>query len=134
MAWDTRRANRQPISVVVQIQLNPASASGVHLAKGTVEGKIVDVSTQGMGFLSDTFLPVGTLVDFAIPRSLFCLPNRPVPAGSMEITGRIVYARPHAEGCRFGVSIVKIEETDRALLKDFVASKERRQVPRIPLT
>ena len=131
MPWDTRGEKRKQISVEVRIRLNPATQETVHLAKDSIEARLVDVSALGMGFLSSVFLPPGALIDFELPRSFLAVPDRQAPKGSMKITGRIVHARAQGEGCRLGISITQIEEADRDLLRAFTSSGERRREPRI---
>ena len=137
--WETRRGTRQPITVQIQIRVNPAMKGTVHLSKDLVEAQLVDISALGVGMTSSVFLPKGILVDIELPRSALAVPEKPPPAaagpaeGSMSITGQIVYARPEGNGCRMGLSITQVAEPDRLLIEHFVTASERRRAPRTPL-
>ena len=107
--------------------------NSVRLEKETVEIQLVDISLHGIGLLSKTFLPAGTLVDLEFPGSPLAVPGGAPPPETLRITAKIVYSRPQGDLCRMGLETTEISEECSRAIRDFAFSRELRRTPRTPL-
>ena len=119
MKWETRRAPRKPITVQVHVRVNPAMKETIQLARETVEAKLVDISTLGVGLLGKTYLPPGALIDFDLPKGPLAPGRAPPLQGAIKITGRIVHTKAQEGLCRMGVEFTRIDEQDRLLIQQY---------------
>ena len=134
MAWETRKEKRLQVTAKVRIRINPAMQETVHLEKETLEVQLIDISIHGVGLLSQTFLPVGAVVDLEFPRASLSAEGPSPSGGSVKITGRIAYAKPKGNQCHLGLDITQIDQATRRFIQEYVSSTERRRSPRAPLT
>ncbi len=134
MAWETRKEKRLEVTAKVKVRVNPSMQETIHLEKEAIEVQLVDISTHGVGLLSQTFLPVGTLIDLEFPRSALAVVGSSLAQGSVQITGRITHAKPKGNQCHMGLDITRIDETTRRFIQSYVSSVDRRRSPRAPLT
>ena len=94
----------------------------------------MDISIHGVGLLSQTFLPVGTLIDLEFPRSALPVTGSPPAEGSVRITGRVTHTKPKGNQCHMGLDITQIDEATRRFIQSYVSSVDRRRSPRASLT
>lgn len=132
---ESRKETRLQVTATVRVKINPAMQGEIHLEKEAVEVQLTDISSHGVGFLTQTFLPKGVLVDLEFPAAALRAPAGKPPTGeaTVRITGRIVYARPQGDLCRIGLDITEIDEAGRRLIQQYVSSRESRRAPRAPL-
>ena len=133
MDWETRKSQRLQISGTVWIQINPSMQDAVQLEKEAVEVEMVDISVHGVGLLSKTFLPKGTLVDLEFPGSALTVPKAASPPEIIRITAKVMYTRPQGDLCRMGLMITEMDDETRRVVRDFAFSRELRRTPRTPL-
>ena len=133
MAWETRKEKRLQITAKVRVRVNPAMKDAVHLEKEAIEVQLTDISTHGVGLLSQTFLPVGTVIDLEFPKAALSAVSSTLAQGSVRITGRIAYAKPKGDQCHMGLDITQIDDAARRFIQSYVSSIERRRAPRAPL-
>ena len=93
----------------------------VQLVKQSFDARLVHVSEQGIGLVSPVFLPPGALVDVELSRDPFSQGE----TGSFSFTGKIVYARPKQRQCQLGLSFVEIQDEDRRMIREFIASHSK---------
>jgi len=117
----------------VRIRINPGMGDSVQLEKEPTEVALVDISILGVGLLSKTFLPTGTVVDMEFPGLAVAVPNEPPPPEVLKFTAKIMYSRPQGDLCRMGLMITEISEESRSAIKAFAFSRELRREPRTPL-
>ena len=133
MDWETRQGQRIQVKGTVRIQIDPSMGEAVHLDKEAVEVSLVDLSVHGVGLLSKTFLPKGTVVDLEFPGSALSVPNTARPPEVLRITAKVVYARPEGELCQMGLMITEMDDETRRFIRDFTFSRELRRTPRTSL-
>lgn len=133
MDWETRKSQRLQVRGTVWIQISPAMQGAVQLEKEAVEVDLVDLSVQGVGLLSKTFLPKGTLVELEFPGSALAVPGAPPPPAMFRITAKIMYSRPQGDLCRMGLLITRMDEETHRAIRGFAFSRELRRTPRTPL-
>jgi len=89
-----------------------------------IKAKAVDISKGGIGFVSDEF--IDPLVTVWLSFSL------PVGEGkwhAVESEGFVVDVKDFEDGCRFGVSFSRMDEEDRAILREYLARLESDSSP-----
>ncbi len=133
MDRETRQGQRLQVKSTVCIKINTSMGDAVHLEKESVEVEMVDISVHGVGLLSKTFLPKGTVVDLEFPGSALSVPKAAHPPDILRITAKVVYARPEGELCRLGLIITEMDDESRRVIRDFAFSRELRRTPRTPL-
>lgn len=133
MDWETRKGQRLQVNGTVWIQINPAMGDAVHLEKEAVEVNLVDISVEGVGLLSKTFLPKGTVVDLEFPGSALTVPKSPPPPKNIRLTAKVMYSRPQGEMCRMGLRISQMSDETRQFIQEYSSSREQRRSPRTPL-
>jgi len=133
MGWETRQGQRLQIKGTVWIKINTSMGDAVQLEKEAVEVAMVDISVHGVGLLSKTFLPKGTVVDLEFPGSALSVPKAAHPPDVLRITAKVIYARPQGELCRMGLIITEMDDEARRIIRDFASSRELRRTPRTPL-
>lgn len=127
-----------PISVKIRIQPESTTGEAKRSAlQESMEALLFDISELGIGLLSQNSLPWGTLVDVELARSALPLPNRASLEGSMRITGRVIHAIPQGGQYRLGISFIRLEDLDRALIRQLgfpqPVPQDRRRAPRMQL-
>lgn len=122
-----------PIPVRIQVQPDPAIQPTPQALKEPTEVFLFDISEFGIGLLSNAPLPWGILVLIELPRAALAPTSQPSPGGSVRITGRVVHAIPQGNQYRLGISFIRLDDTDRALIQKLTAPPERRRSPRIPM-
>lgn len=127
-----------PIPVQLQVQPDPATLETSRPAE-PMEAFLFDISEVGIGLLSKTSLPWGTLVTIELSRSALPLADRSSLKGLMRIRGRVIHAIPHAGQYRLGISFIRLEEADLLLIQRLSSPRpqpqpqDRRRAPRIGL-
>ncbi len=133
MDRETRQGQRLQIKGTVRIKINTSMGDAVQLEKEAVEVELVDLSVHGVGLLSKTFLPKGTVVDLEFSGLALSVPKAASPPDILRITAKVVYARPQEDLCRMGLSITEMNDESRRIIRDFAFSRELRRTPRTPL-
>ncbi len=130
---ESRKEARLQVTATVRVKVNPAMREEIHLDKETLEVQLTDVSTRGVGFLTKTFLPKGALLDLEFPAAALAQAKPPAGQATVQITGRIVYAKPQGEFCRIGLDITEMDDATRSIIQQYVSSRDTRRSPRAPL-
>ncbi len=124
------------VAMPIPVQIRVTDYAVIKEASGPVkesfDALLIDISEFGIGLLSPSSLPWGALVEMRLDRSALPLTNLS-SRGLMQITGRVVHAIPQGNQYRLGVSFIRLEETDRAIIQQLTASHERRRAQRVPL-
>ena len=127
-----------PTLVHIRIQSEAGPAQVPSPADQTIKGYLTDINRFGMGLLTQTLLPLDTLLELEFPRSALPLTSQEPPKGSMQIIGRVVHVTPQGSQFRIGISFVRIDEIDQFLIERAMSlqtaslySHERRRAPRL---
>ena len=94
-----------------------------------IKAKAVDISKGGIGFVSDEYIDPLVTVWLS-----FSLPIAEGKWHAVESEGFVVDVRDSEDGCRFGVSFSRMDEGDRAILRDYLARLEADSLPPAPST
>jgi c-di-GMP-binding flagellar brake protein YcgR len=89
-----------------------------------IKAKAVDISKGGIGFVSDEYIDPLVTVWLS-----FSLPIAEGKWHAVESEGFVVDVRDSEDGCRFGVSFSRMDEGDRAILRDYLARLEADSLP-----
>ena len=133
MDWETRKGQRLQVKGRVKIQIDPSMGDAIHLEKEIIEVELVDISVLGIGLLSKTFLPKGTVVDLEFPGAALAAPKAAPPPDILRLTAKVMYNRPQRDLCRMGLQITQMDDQTNRIIRDFIFSRELRRAPRIPL-
>jgi c-di-GMP-binding flagellar brake protein YcgR len=127
---ETRCAPRICINLKIISRIDEETGQKFSLAKGNVfEVQIVDISILGIGIISKYFLPKGLHIGLEIDGKCFDLEN------PFRIKGEVRYCSyVKAIGYRCGVKFINISSQYMDKIKNFIATYERRQEPRVTLS
>lgn len=84
-----------------------------------IKAKAVDISKGGIGFVSDDFIDPLVTVWLS-----FSLPIGEDKWHVLESEGFVVDVKDFEDGCRFSVSFSRMDQDDRAVLRDYLARLE----------
>ncbi len=132
-AWNSRKLLRVLFESQASFRVNRVSKKDVHLKEETVASKLLDLSAGGCALESPCFLPTGAKLNIFL--------NRHLLLNKGEAKGKVVYTKivgvvrtcrqiPNHK-YRLGVQFDKISSDDIKLIRELVATHERREEPRI---
>ena len=114
---DLRKSERVPIRVDLLYAVNKPAEIRLHLGRGEHCGAMVDISAEGIGFVSEIAIPVSTELEIK-----FHLIYEESVKSSMFVYGQVRYCRSLVEFGRYriGVEFTNIKQEDRDIIKGFV--------------
>jgi hypothetical protein len=127
---ETRYAPRVRLDLKVLSRVSDEDGQKFLLSKGnTFEIEIADISTLGVGIISRFFLPKGLRIELEIDGKPFGLDN------SMKIKGEVRYCN-YIKSSRYrcGIKFIDISSQYLNKIKDFIATYEKREEPRLKLS
>ena len=130
MIMETRRRIRVDIKLTVVSKIEYDYGQQFSLACGeTFKVDAVDISTLGMGIMSEHFLPQGLTVELKIDGKVFGF-NK-----NMFIKTEVCYcAYLEPSKYRCGMRFVDIDPEYHDLIKKFISVRERRKASRVKLS
>jgi len=134
---ETRDKERKPVESSAEFSLSESNEKTVKLnlpPSELVKSSLLDISVTGCGLDSPYLIPPGVILDIKINPAPFATEVGTEKKDPMKITGSVRSCVMKTQGhYRLGVMFTKIEDADKNLIEQFIATKERRAAPRWPM-
>ncbi|MFH0878017.1 MAG: PilZ domain-containing protein [Candidatus Omnitrophota bacterium] len=114
---EQRQNVRVPVYVDFYYLIAQPPEIRIRLGQEEKKGSMVNISSGGIGFVSDVELPSSTEVDIK-----FCLVLKDIESPSLSVTGQVKHCRflPELKTYRIGIAFNKINEKERGIISEFV--------------
>ncbi len=118
-----RKKTKIPLKVELKIDSSLRGRFNIFIE--SVEARALDISSSGIGMLSEIFLPQGVLVDLQLK----------IKHRLVKIKGEIRSAISVGDGLsRLGIKFVDLNKREAKLIKDFIKKHEKRRPIRLKLS
>lgn len=134
---ETRDKARKPVESSAEFTINESTEKTIKLTiskSEAIKASLLDISTSGCGLDSPYLIPPGVVLDIKINAGALASELGSARIDPLKVGGCVRSCIMKTQGhYRLGIKFSKIEEEDRKLIEQFIASKERRAAPRWPM-
>ena len=121
---ETRRTRRLPISSTSKLKIDTSLNQHFNISKKDIKVQLVDISTEGMGILSEYFIPKGIIIELEFK----------ISGKLISAKGEVRVAISGGKGLtRLGIKFINLDKTQGQIINKFVKEYERRAHTRLGL-
>ena len=118
---ETRKVKRLAVNIPIVIKIDPSMEKDFTLSQKELEETVVDISAEGMGILSDVYMPEGVLLIVDLDARSIC-PDRGSENNRINFTSEIMSCRMSGGKYRVGLMIKDMKNEDKEALLKFIES------------
>lgn len=120
---ETRRVKRVSVKIPLIFKIHPSMEKDITLTQREASGYTSDISTTGIGIVSNIYIPEGVLLSIQLDRSLI-YPEGGKPNNFLRLTGEVTSSKMDGGEYRLGVLFKELREQDKSAIKKFLETTE----------
>jgi len=118
---ETRKVKRININVPLTFRIHPSMEKQITLSQHEVTAHTVDISSTGIGLITNLYIPAGAILSIQIARNIF-YPKETVEDKYVQLTGEVTSARMEEGKYRLGILLKELSEENRIAIKKIMES------------
>jgi len=118
---ETRKVKRVETNIPVIVKIDPSMEKEFTLTQKELKETIVDMSTTGMGIISDVYIPEGILLLVDLDGKTIH-PNKDTENNRIKLKAEVMSCRMLGGKYRVGVMIKSINDDDKEAIIKFIES------------